>query len=76
MSHVRGQTLAFENGRLNNFLSQNDQRYLAQTFLISLLHLNEPAMLTPSHVEDFPLAEYAANYWFTHARATTNDVKK
>ena len=57
-------------------IPQNDQGCLAQTCLAYLLYLREPAMLTPSHAEDFPLAEYAANYWFAHAKATTNDVEK
>ena len=63
-------------GDTEYFIEKNDEGILAETCLAYLLHLQEPAMLTPSHPDDFPLAEYAANYWFTHAKMTKRDVKR
>lgn len=57
-------------------IEKDDQGLVAQTCLTYLLYFKEPAMLTPSYVDDFPLAEYAANYWFVHARAAKRDIDK
>ena len=57
-------------------IEKDCQGIMAQTCLTYLLHLQEPTMLTPTYPDDFPLAEYAANYWFTHARAAKKEVDK
>lgn len=56
-------------------IDKDDEGHVAQTCLAYLLHFSEPAMLTPSHVNDFPLLEYAANYWFIHTKRANRNTE-
>lgn len=63
-------------GDIEHTIDREDQGIMAETCLTYLLHFQEPSMLTKTYPDDYPLAEYAANYWFIHARKAKKDVDK
>ncbi|ETW83636.1 hypothetical protein HETIRDRAFT_471885 [Heterobasidion irregulare TC 32-1] len=46
---------------------------IAQTCLAYLLQFETTGILTEDTLDNFPLAQYAANYWVSHAHAGTGD---
>ena len=50
------------------FESQTCHKTMAENCLYYLLHLGERAPLTKKIVRQYPLALYAANYWWRHAQ--------
>jgi ankyrin repeat protein len=63
-------------GDIEYAVDKEDQGIMAETCLTYLLHFQEPGMLTRTYPDDYPLAEYAANYWFIHAKEAKEDVAK
>jgi ankyrin repeat protein len=66
-----------QKGGASRYAIQNDdEEHLAQTCLTYLVHFTGPAIVTPSSVDEFPLAGYAAMYWIQHTRAAQRDIDK
>jgi Ankyrin repeats (3 copies) len=46
---------------------------IGQTCLAYLLQFNTVDMLTPKTIKDYPLSEYAAQYWIVHVRSGSRE---
>src|SRR5277367_2571961 len=47
--------------------------HIAQTCLAYLLRFDNPDMLNLDTISNYPLAQYAANYWIVHVRSGGDD---
>ena len=64
-----------QKGRLKQYSIQevDANAFIAESSLAYLLQFDEPDSLTTKSVGDFPLADYAAEYWTEHARLAERD---
>ena len=64
-----------QKGRVKQYSIQevDANAFIAESSLAYLLQFDEPGSLTTESVFEFPLANYAANYWTEHAQLAERD---